>query len=115
MLREDTRKELWRMMNIFVGSFINADFEVILIPQRNIYFNLNNVNTIEDLQVKFIHWITRDTTFKNYRSREKYNEYLKTNFSREELVLVYEKLGSARNENLCRKFIKNKFNLKILK
>lgn len=53
-------KEVKELMSLFKGSFINEINELILVPETNLYFKLNDAKTRKDLIYKIIAWCSRD-------------------------------------------------------
>ena len=91
----------------------------------NYYFDISNCNSALDVKRKVIEYWSRhacktepagteiSNIIQNY-VRYGINEYLKTAFSKEDFEIIYQHLGNGINSELCEKFIKSKFNLKIL-
>ena len=114
-------------MNLLTGSFINHNNELILVPQFNVYTALDDVETDEDFKVKLCEWFSRDCSYalrykrdKNQReyyqtNTEVFNKICKTNFSIADMELIYTKLGNGINRELAKQFVKNGFDLSILK
>lgn len=119
-------KELLELMKCFNGSFINQNFELILYPKTNLYICLNGVETKEDLICKLLEWCSRDCfksqPFCSDKRNHKYhneilnglNKYLHTNFTREDMGIIYQKLGNRINHELTEKFVKNSYDFKVL-
>lgn len=42
--RREMRKDVMELMQLFGGSFINQNNELILVPSTNLYFRLEDVN-----------------------------------------------------------------------
>lgn len=114
-------------MDLLPGSFINHNNELILIPRFNVYMGLDNVETDEDFKVKLCENFSRDCSYalrykraKNLReyyqvNTEAFNKICKTNFSIADMELIYTKLGNGINRELAKQFVKNGFDLSILK
>ena len=114
---EDYIQEL---MQIFDGSYINENNELILCPKTNLYFRLEDVTNVEDLCYKIVAWCSRDasksmpyqTQWRNKKYREyvrnNINEYLGTNFTETEWLDIYCKYGCGCNKDDCIKFIREK-------
>lgn len=117
---------VFEVMKQFPGSFINYNNELILIPKTNLYVGLYNVNTSTDLKFKLLEWCSRDCTYASWYSQEwrnrryqddvlsKINKCLETNFTREEMELIYEKLGNSCNHELTMKFVSSGYDMKLL-
>lgn len=100
-------------------AFINRRNELILVPSKNIYFSLNGVESKRDITVKIFHWLSRPAhkgvgSYWENRIRAIINNYLQTNFSRNDFDLIYTKLGNAINPELTGKFINSDYDFKVL-
>ena len=114
-------------MSIFNKSFINYRNELILIPKTNLYFSLNNVKNELDLKCKVLEWCSRDAyksmPYSTDRRNRMYqddvrgniNIFLKTNFARNDMELIYSKLGNGVNHELTIKFVQSNYDMKILR
>lgn len=117
---------VFEVMKQFPGSFINYNNELILIPKTNLYVGLYNVNTPTDLKFKLLEWCSRDCTYalrysQEWRNRRyqddvlsRINKCLGTNFTREEMELIYERLGNSCNHELTMKFVSSGYDMKLL-
>ena len=113
-------QEVKRLMFIFEDSFINRNFELILEKRRNLYVNFELVKTVRDLKMNMIQWKTRpcikgDDEKILIKTRKKFNEFFKKDFSLEDLELIYEFLGNGVNPDLCETFVDSDLNIEILK
>ncbi len=116
-----------RLMIIFNGSFINRINELILIPKTNLYFSLRDVENGFDLKCKVLECCSRDAVKsmpypinkgnKLYQDdvRENINIFLKTNFTREDMELIYQVLGNGIRHKLTIKFVQSNYDLDILR
>lgn len=114
-------------MNVFEESFINRLNELILIPKTNLYICLDDVHNETALKYKIIEFCSRDASKampykterrnKKYQSkvRDKINIYLNTNFTAEDMDLIYTKLGNRINRELTIIFVNNNYDLKVLR
>lgn len=115
-----------KAMCLFNGSFINRNNELIMIPKFNVYTLLNDVETETDFKVKLCEWFSRDCCCAmRYSQRWRLEEYWKNNtdifnelcetdFSIDDMNLIYTKLGNGINRQLCKKFVESGFALKVL-
>ncbi|MGE6627845.1 hypothetical protein [Bacillus pumilus] len=99
--------------------FINHNNELILVPTKNIYFRLENVKTDLDLKCKVLAWLSRPSCkgvghYWQKRVLQIFNEFLGTNFSKEEMDKVYTHLGNDVNRELSVSFIESGYNLSLL-
>lgn len=114
------------VMEQFKGSFINCNNELILIPKTNLYVCLHDVNTPTDLKFKLLEYCSRECTFVERYSQEwrnrryqddillRINKCLGTNFTREEMELVYDVLGNGCNHELTERFVSSGYDMKLL-
>lgn len=123
---DDLTNYIFKVMNIFYGSFINHNNELILIPKTNLYFYLGDVNTVVEMKYKLLEWCSR-SCFKAmpYRYTKKNREYqdnvlrnvnecLDMEFTREQMELIYTKLGNCINHELTMKFVSSGYDMKLL-
>lgn len=114
-------------MKIFYNSFINYHNELIIIPKGNIYFCLDNVENEFDLKCKIIEFVSRPASKgipyqaewrnKKYRKEalDNINKYLNTNFSKDDIELIYAYLGGRCNHKLTEQFVKSNYDMNLLK
>lgn len=117
-------KELARA---FPGSFINASLEFIAHREANSYFRLEDCNNIFDVKCKVIEWLSRDAyktcPFHSNVKNEKFhnfmlngiNDFLGTDFSEEDIALIYQRLGNRVNHRLTEQFVGSGYDIKVLK
>lgn len=116
-----------RLMSIFDGSFINHINELILIPKTNLYFSLKYVENEDELKCEVLEWCSRDAVksmpYQTDRGNARYqndvrkniNIFLNTNFTREDMELIYQELGNCVNYELTMKFVKSNYDLDVLR
>lgn len=126
-MNEEVMTELKKIMSIFPDSFLNRNFELILIPKTNTYFLAEDCLSKRDIIAKLLMWCSRDASkgapFKNRTknlcfqedNRSYLNYYLGTEFSREDINLIYQKLGNGVRPAMTYEFIDGGFDMKILK
>ena len=127
MINESIKVYVNDLLDLFPNSYINENDEFIAVPRTNLYFLLGNVNSLLELKCKVLEWFSRDA-FKsmNFRSkwrneeyrdgiREKINDFLGTDFTRDDIGLIYTYLGNNINRDLCIKFIESDYNLQVIK
>lgn len=98
-----------------------------MIPKTNLYICLRDVNTPTELKYKLLEWCSRDCTCALVYSQEwrtiryqddvlsKINKCLGTNFTREEMELIYERLGNSCNHKLTERFVLSGYDMQLLK
>lgn len=120
--------EVRRLMLAFPhGAFINANADLILYPKSNLSFSLKDVETKEDLICKLFEWCSRhcfkSLPFRSERRNKQYhneildsvNYYLKTNFSQNDMDIIYTYLGNGIHHELTKKFVRSGFDLDVLR
>ena len=119
--------EIQRIMKYFKNSYINSYLEVILLPKTNGYFAIKNCRNEVDIKCEIIENISRDCFKTQHYSRLKdnkkmwqenliaLNNALKTDFSQQDIELIYNKLGNGINHELTKKFVDSDFNVEVLK
>ena len=125
MRTKELQKEIQRLMYEFPDSFINGEDELILVPKFNIYFRLEDVETINDLHKKVIAWLSRSCAKFNCYSQEwrnakfekefraSINDFLETDFTNIQWDYIYCELGNNVNPELLNKFVESKFDFNI--
>ena len=90
------------------------------------YFCINGCETKKDVQAKVLEWWSREACKAMHGSEKTsaivqdyilrgINEYLNTNFTRDEMSEIYSRLGNSIKHELTMRFIDSKFNMEILK
>ena len=115
-----------KTMELFRGSFINSNNELILIPKFNIYFRLDDVNSTSDFKEKLCEYFSRscccslpyqtDKANKKHHKEncEKFNTICGTDFTADDMDIIYCHLGGGINHQLTYDFVKSNFNLELL-
>lgn len=116
-----------KLLECFPGSFINSRGEFIAHPHTNQYFLLYNCQTVEDIEAKALEWLSRPAfktqpysqEWRNRRFHEfmlaGVNAFLDTDFSEEDMELIYTYIGNAINHDLTVKFINHDMSVKWLR
>lgn len=125
-INENIKEYVKDLLDLFPNSFINEEQEFIAVPKTNLYFLLGNCNSLLDIKCKILEWFSRDACktqpFRSRMKNEEYqdnirgkiNEFLGTDFTREEMTDIYSQLGNNVNRQLCIEFIKSGYNMKLL-
>lgn len=120
------QKVLKKLMNSFPEAILNNNFEFIVCPETNLFFNLSNCSNEEDVKCKILEWGSRDcfktepydTCKKNEEYHERIlsyvNKFFETNFTQYGMEIIYNKLGNAINHDLTLKFVKSGCDFSIL-
>ncbi len=116
-----------RLMNCFPKSFINQNGEFIAHAETNQYFILRDCKTELDIKCKVIEWFSRAACktwpFDSARRNKQFqkfmlngvNEFLETNFTAEEMEVVYTYLGNSCNHDKTIVFVLSGYDMKVLK
>ena len=116
-----------KLLECFSGSFINVRDEFIAHPRTNQYFLLNNCKTVEDIEAKVLEWLSRPAfktqpysqEWRNRRFHEfmlaGVNAFLDTDFSEDDIELIYTYMGSGIKHSLTLAFIDHDMSMKWLK
>lgn len=119
--------EIFNVMKHFPKSYINSCGELILSDKGNVYFVAINCETREDIICKLLEWCSRPLTkgepyktlTRNIEWRKslirRYNNYLKTNFTLDDMYWIYDKLGNAVNHELTLKFIHSGYDISLVR
>ncbi len=122
-MNEKFISELKKLLNCFPESYINHDFEIILIPKTNTSFSLVGCGTKRDIIAKVLMWCTRDISKgcpynqhkRNIRfyveNKERLEKYLGKNIN---VDVIYQRLGNGINKELTYQFIESGFDMNLL-
>jgi hypothetical protein len=106
-------------LQAFPKSFINHSNEIILEPKNNVYFRLEDVNTELDFKCKMFAWVSRPIAkglnkYWSPRVLQSFNELLGTNFTKDEMYKIYDRLGNDVNLQLTIRFIESNYDFALL-
>lgn len=113
----DMKEARAKLLECFPGSFINARDEFIAHPRTNQYFLLGNCQTVEDIEAKVLEWLSRPAfktqpysqEWRNRRFHEfmlaGVNAFLDTDFSEDDMELIYTYMGNGIRHGLMMEFI----------
>lgn len=116
-----------KTMKVFDGSFINDNNELILVTKTNLYFRLDDVYNELDFKCKILEWCSRDACKTQPYSQQwrnnKYNDHIRrniniildTDFSKDDMLQIYTRLGNSCHHDLTVKFIESNYKLDLLK
>ena len=115
-----------RLLADFDGSFFNERDEFIAHRYSNTYFIFANCETELDVKCKVLEWLSRSAhkgipyrqEWRNKKFRkfmlDGINMFLHTNFSFDDMEIIYKYLGNACNHNKTIKFIESGYDMQIL-
>ena len=114
------------LLQSFPGSFINSRDEFIAHEKANEYICLNDCKSPEEIECKVLEWFSR-AAFKSqpysqeWRKRKFHafmldgiNAFLDTNFSGNDMDIIYQKLGNGIRHELTVEFVKRGKDMKWL-
>jgi hypothetical protein len=120
-----------KLMKAFPRSFIIAtgegEAEFIAHREANSYFRLIDCYTEFDVKCKVLEWLSRDAhktaPFDSNRKNNEFNKfilnginsYLGTNFTEDDMDIIYTYLGNRCNHEKTVKFINSGYDMSILK
>ena len=116
-----------KLILCFPGSFVNINNEFIAHKRANEYFLLDTCNSELDVKCKVLEWFSRGayktqpykTECKNREFHEfmlnGINEFLGTDFTEEEMEVIYTYLGNGINREKTIWFIESGYDLSSLK
>ena len=123
----DMKEARKKLLECFPGSFINEMDEFVAHPRTNQYFILRDCKTVEAVEAKVLEYLSR-SAFKSqpysqeWRNRRLHefmlagiNAFLNTDFSYEDMELIYTYMGSGINHDLMIVFIDHDMSMKWLR
>lgn len=107
-------------LQVFPKSFINHSNEIILEPKNNVYFRLDGVETELDFKCKMFAWVSRPIAkglnkYWSPRVLNGFNRLMNTNFTKDDMYEIYDRLGNDVNRQLTIEFIESNYDLSLLK
>lgn len=114
---------LLRLLRAFPGSYINHNLEFIAHQYSNTYTLLTNCETELDVKCKLLEWFSRaahkSQPYRTDRSNKKFhnfirsgiNEFLHTQFTEEDMAVIYQNLGNAIRHDLTIDFINSGYDM----
>lgn len=108
-----------RALNVFPKSFVNKSNEIILEPKNNLFFRLEDVNSELDFKCKMFAWLSRPISkslnkYWSPRVLKSFNEFMGTQFTKNEMLQIYDRLGNDVNRKLTIRFIESNYDLSLL-
>lgn len=110
---------LEKIKKVFPKAFIYKGDEMILIPELNVYFLLENVHSELELDCKVLEYCSRPAT-KNHsawwrgRIMNFLRNYFKKPFHVVEMELLYTYIGNGVNRKLCKEFLKSDCDMQLI-
>lgn len=116
-----------KLTRAFPDSFINTSLEFIAHLKANEYFRLEDCENEFDVKCKVLEWLSRgahktcpfNTNLKNERFHNfmlnGINDFLGTDFTTEDMAIIYQKLGNRVRHSLTEEFVNSGYNMAVLK
>ena len=108
-----------KIQRAFPKAYVTMNFELILVPRTNTYINLNHCSTPDEFKAEVIEGVSR-FAFKAFTKPlckehlDGINKLLDTKFTPEDMEYIYTNLGNGINHELCMKFVKSGYDLKVI-
>ena len=111
----------------FPKSFINSALEFIAHKEANQYFRLEDCNNEFDVKCKVLEWLSRGACktcpFHSNIKNERFhnfmlngiNDFLGTDFTEDDMRLIYQKLGNRVRHSLTEEFVNSGYDIAVLK
>lgn len=111
----------------FPRSFINTSLEFIAHKEANEWFRLEDCECEFDVKCKVLEWLSRGAfktePFYHHSKNEKFhefmlngiNKFLDTNFSYDDMEIIYTYLGNRCNHTKTERFIESGYDMSVLK
>lgn len=113
-------------MNCFPRSVINQNGEFIAHIKANEYFILRDCETELDVKCKVLEWFSRGAyktePYGNKQKNDEFhkfmrdgiNQFLGTDFTEEDMEIIYTYLGNRCNHKKTIRFIENGYDIQVL-
>lgn len=123
----DMKEARAKLLECFPGSFINSRDEFIAHPRTNQYFILWDCKTVEAVEAKMLEYLSRPAfktqpysqEWRNRRFHEfmlaGVNAFLDTDFSEDDMELIYTYMGCGIKHSLMLDFIGHDMSMKWLR
>jgi len=109
-----------KAVNFGFKTFVNNNNELIIIPEINSYFRLDDVETELDFKCKILHWLSYDCASNHWDKRWSpkminfINYMLDVDWNQDVLQAIYCRFGNGLNHDLCIKFIQSNYDLTLI-
>lgn len=115
-----------KLAHAFPNSFINTNLEFIAHERANEYFCLEDCKTELDVKCKVLEWLSRGAhktcPFNSNLKNERFhnfilngiNDFLGTDFTEEDIELIYDRLGNRVNHALTVEFVNSGYDMAVL-
>lgn len=116
-----------RLAKSFPNSYINSSLEFIAHEKANEYFRLEDCNNEFDVICKVLEWLSmgahktcpfnsklKNKMFHNFMLNG-INNFLGTDFTEEDMAVIYDRLGNRVNHKLTERFVLSGYDMLLLK
>lgn len=115
-----------RLLADFENSFFNERDEFIAHRYSNTYFIFSNCESEEDVNCKVLEWLSRSAhkgipysqEWRNKKFRkfmlDGINMFLHTDFTFDDMEIIYTYLGNACNHNKTLEFVRSGYDMSVL-
>lgn len=115
-----------KLAQAFPQSYINYNLEFIAHEEANEYFRIEDCENEFDVKCKVLEWLSRgafktcpfSSNVKNERLHNfmlnGINDFLETDFTEDDMEIIYTYLGNRCNHERTVKFIESGYNMAIL-
>lgn len=115
-----------RLLTDFENSFFNERDEFIAHRYSNTYFIFSNCESEEDVNCKVLEWLSRSAykgipysqEWRNKKFRkfmlDGINMFLHTDFTFDDMEIIYTYLGNACNHNKTLEFVRSGYDMSVL-
>ena len=115
-----------KLARAFPKSFINSALEFIAHKEANEWFRLEDCNTEFDVKCKVLEWLSRGASktcpFHSNIKNERFhnfmlngiNDFLDTDFTEEDMRVIYQELGNCVNHSKTEEFINSGYDMAVL-
>ena len=117
---------MMKLKKCFRNSFVNGMGEFIAHERSNEYFNLQNCASETEVKCKVLEQLSRGAhksqPYRTRKSNEKLHEFmlaginnfLGTNFTEDDIAVIYQKLGNGINRRLAHEFVDSGYDMRLL-
>ena len=115
-----------KLLRAFPHSFVNPRGEFIAHARSNSYFILEGCESDLDIKCKVLEWLSR-AAYKaqpyqtaasnkkfNYFMRDGINKFLGTDFSGDDMAVIYQNLGNSVRHELTVQFVESGYDMRLL-
>ena len=122
-MEEIIQEKIERVFDMFAGSFINNDEELILHKKWNVYFRLSDIKSEYEFDYKLLSYLSFYTASNHFKkssaqykwATDRIARWFRKDFLHEDFQLIYQKLGCGANRETGVNFIRAGLDMNLLK